>query len=347
MKKKKKIILGIIITHLPIIFIFFILLLVMAAAAGSAGEQYSKNEYELDDDNFQFIFRIVEYNYDARKKYNVLTSVTVAQAIVESGWGKSTISQEANNLFGMKGNYYGQSYTAKKGEIYRKYPTWNESVEDHARLLCNKNYQCNNIKNYKKVLKNLKSGGYSESKDYIEKIEQVIVKYNLTQYDDLSSEQLKQIKDNSYITVNEDNSYISNGSSEKGKAIAEMACTRIGYMYKWGGCHTMKEIKNPNSSSFDCSGLVCWAHYQCGIKVTPMNTTILSGKGKKVSRNSLSTGDIIIFSNNGKYTGIHHVGIYIGQGKMVHAPRTGKPIQITSITKGYYNKQFYCARRLY
>ena len=138
------------------------------------------------------------------------------------------------------------------------------------------------------------------------------------------------------------------GGSEEGRKIVEKALTRLGYMYKCGGCHTEKEIKNPNQKLFDCSGLVNRSFYQCGYNISASNTTkTLVNMGKLVSRSHLSPGDIILFSNNGKESGVHHVGIYKGDGNMVHAPRTGKPIQVSNITTGYYAREYYCARRLY
>lgn len=61
-------------------------------------------------------------------------------------------------------------------------------------------------------------------------------------------------------------------NEELGLAIANKALTRQGYMYVWGGCHTMSEVKNPNQTKFDCSGLVCWAHYQCGVNIGVQST---------------------------------------------------------------------------
>ena len=69
--------------------------------------------------------------------------------------------------------------------------------------------------------------------------------------------------------------------------------------------------------------------------------------GQSVARGNLQAGDIILFSSNGKASGVHHVGIYVGGGRMVHAPRTGETVKVVNITSGYYNNQYYTARRLY
>lgn len=137
------------------------------------------------------------------------------------------------------------------------------------------------------------------------------------------------------------------GDSSLGNAIAQKAMTRIGYMYVWAGAHSMSEISDPKHTRFDCSGLVNWAHYQSGVNIGSNTTKTLAGKGISVSRSSMQAGDIILFSSNGGASGIHHVGIYIGGGNMVHAPSTGKPVQVASLSYSYWQAQWYDVRRLY
>lgn len=135
--------------------------------------------------------------------------------------------------------------------------------------------------------------------------------------------------------------------SSRGLAIANKALTRQGYMYSWGGCHSMSQIANPNWTRFDCSGLVNWAHYQVGVNIGSNTTKSLCGVGTQVDRGSMQAGDIILFSSNGSYSGVHHVGIYIGGNRMVHAPSSGKPVQVASLGNGYWQREFYQARRCY
>lgn len=135
--------------------------------------------------------------------------------------------------------------------------------------------------------------------------------------------------------------------SSRGLAIANKALTRQGYMYSWGGCHSMSQIANPNWTKFDCSGLVNWAHYQAGVNIGSNTTKTLCGVGTQVDRCSMQAGDIILFSSNGSYSGVHHVGIYIGGNRMVHAPSSGKPVQVATLGNGYWQREFYQARRCY
>ena len=137
-------------------------------------------------------------------------------------------------------------------------------------------------------------------------------------------------------------------NEELGLAIANKALTRQGYMYVWGGCHTMSAVKNPNQTEFDCSGLVCWAHYQCGVNIGVQSTKWnLATSGQSVSKANIQAGDIILFSDNGAFSGVHHVGIYIGDNKMVHAPSTGKPVQVADLSYSYWQNEWYTCRRLY
>ena len=138
---------------------------------------------------------------------------------------------------------------------------------------------------------------------------------------------------------------VVSGDSAVGNAIAQKALTRVGYMYVWGGCHSMSEIANPNHTAFDCSGLVNWAYYQSGVNIGSNNTKSLASKGVSVSRNNMQAGDIILFSSNGSTSGIHHVGIYIGNNQFVHAS-TSSGVIISSMNEPYWKKRYNEARRV-
>lgn len=127
--------------------------------------------------------------------------------------------------------------------------------------------------------------------------------------------------------------------SGTGSRIANAALSKKGSNYVWGAS---------GPSTFDCSGLVWWSHRHCGIKFGRTDTKGLSKMGKRVSSlSSAKPGDVLIFSSNGSYSGIHHTGIYIGGGKMVHAPHSGAKVHTSVVTSGYYKKQLYTIRRLY
>lgn len=153
--------------------------------------------------------------------------------------------------------------------------------------------------------------------------------------------------DNSNNQIEDKNDNISSDSIELGLKIANKALTRQGYMYVWGGAHNMTAIKDPNHTEFDCSGLVNWAYYQSGVNIGVQYTGSLVYMGKKVEKEDLQAGDIILFSDNGTVSGVHHVGIYIGGNRMVHAPTTGKPIQVADLNNSYWQREWLVARRLY
>lgn len=115
-------------------------------------------------------------------------------------------------------------------------------------------------------------------------------------------------------------------SSARASAVA-LALSKVGSPYRWGAT---------GPSSFDCSGLVNWAFEQVGIEV-PRTSRALSQAGTPVSRDDLQPGDLVFF-----YSPVSHVGIYIGDGQMVHASTSGKPVAVSSIEGRQYNS----ARRL-
>lgn len=119
---------------------------------------------------------------------------------------------------------------------------------------------------------------------------------------------------------------VTGASSAAGKALA-FAKASIGKPYRYGAA-------GPNA--FDCSGLVMSAFKKAGVTL-PRTSSAQSTVGTAVSRDDLRPGDLVFF-----YSPVSHVGIYIGDGKMVHASTTGQPVQISSIG----NREFHNARRV-
>jgi cell wall-associated NlpC family hydrolase len=115
----------------------------------------------------------------------------------------------------------------------------------------------------------------------------------------------------------------------KGERAARVALSEVGVPYVWGG-------ESPNG--FDCSGLVRFAYEQVGVSL-PHSSYALYDTGRAVSRSNLRPGDLLFFS------GLGHVGIYVGNGRMVHAPQTGQDVQVVSLSGGY-GASFVAARRV-
>ena len=158
-----------------------------------------------------------------QKKTGILASVSLAQFILESGYGKSELAQNANNCFGMKkslsGNTWGNStwdgvsiYTKKTQEQnpdgsyetitadFRKYPCVEDSIADHSAYLLGamngsrKRYEgIAGMTDYKAVAQLIKDGGYATSLSYVQNLCGIIERWNLTQYDSANAAETTQI----------------------------------------------------------------------------------------------------------------------------------------------------------
>jgi cell wall-associated NlpC family hydrolase len=116
-----------------------------------------------------------------------------------------------------------------------------------------------------------------------------------------------------------------------GDRAARLALHAVGVPYRWGG--------SSPSSGFDCSGLVYWTYGRLGIAV-PHSSYALYGRGRRVALSHLKRGDLLFFY------GLGHVGIYIGHGRMVHAPRPGRNVEVVQLRRSYYGRALVGARRL-
>lgn len=109
-----------------------------------------------------------------------------------------------------------------------------------------------------------------------------------------------------------------------------------GTPYAWGG--------NSLSSGIDCSGLLQQGFAKFGINIARVTNDQI-GQGKAVDWDNLQVGDAVFFDTDAGREGPDHVGIYIGGGKMLHAPKTGDVVKVTDITSDYYASRFMGARR--
>ncbi|MEU6035178.1 MULTISPECIES: C40 family peptidase [Actinomadura] len=115
------------------------------------------------------------------------------------------------------------------------------------------------------------------------------------------------------------------------------ARTAINFAYAQLGKPYVYGAEGPNG--YDCSGLTMRAWGAAGVNL-PRVTNSQYAATRRVSFDALQPGDLVFFNSLG------HVGLYIGGGKMIHAPRTGKNVEIVSITSGYYRTNFYGAGRV-
>ncbi|WP_221636228.1 glucosaminidase domain-containing protein [Listeria immobilis] len=175
----------------------------------------------------KFINEIAPHAEKVQKEHGILASITISQAILESNWGESVLAKDGNNLFGIKGAYNGASIKLPTKEHngvvwvgtdakFRAYPSWYESMKDHALLFVNgpswnKHLYAGLINEYdfEKAAIALGKTGYSSDPEYAAKLIELIKKANLNKYDTVYSEPVSEkaikavgavaSKDNSFI----------------------------------------------------------------------------------------------------------------------------------------------------
>lgn len=126
-------------------------------------------------------------------------------------------------------------------------------------------------------------------------------------------------------------------SRPSGEAIAAFARQALGVNYVWGGTDLRRGV--------DCSGLVQQVYKAFGITL-PRVTYDQIGEGAAVGVDKLQPGDLVFFDTDAKKSGPDHVGIYLGAGKFIHAPRTGEKVKISSLGDSYYMQRFMGGRRM-
>lgn len=119
------------------------------------------------------------------------------------------------------------------------------------------------------------------------------------------------------------------------KSVLQRAFTLLGTPYRYGG--------SSPEGGFDCSGLVSYVFRTIGIDLPRVSRAMASQGTRIVSRDALAEGDLVFFGRRGH---IDHVGIYIGNGQFLHAPRTGRDVTVSSLTSGYWAQKYVEARRL-
>ena len=149
--------------------------------------------------NSEFERYVAGYAVNSYAKYKILPSVTIAQAILESGWGRSELATKANALFGIKAGkeWTGKRYNIKTKEVYdgktvteyadfRAYASWGDSILDHNEFLYNLSRYKNVIgeTDYKKACQNLQKDGYATAPTYAQSLIDIIEDNGLFGYDE-------------------------------------------------------------------------------------------------------------------------------------------------------------------
>ena len=133
-----------------------------------------------------------------------------------------------------------------------------------------------------------------------------------------------------------DEAPISEPASASANAVAFRALSLVGTPYLYGG-------ESP-ITGFDCSGFVRFIYRDALRLVLARTAQAQASNGRIVRRRSnLRLGDLVFFNEG---SAIFHVGLYVGEGRFVHAPRTGKNVQLSSLSAGYWAEHFSLARRM-
>lgn len=231
------------------------------SSSGSAPAAELKTEQEV------FIDKVGVMARDDMAKNGILACITIAQAILESGWGKSELAANAKNLFGMKkslsGNTWsgstwgGKSYSKLTQEVYtsgpavvradfRVYESWAESVGDHSAYLAGAKNGSKlryagliGCTDYRKAAQIIKDGDYATAPDYVEKLCRLIEQYNLTDW-------------NSVAAVPAGSGALDDYHTVKWTGMTKRACS--GYMYPDAGSKVTVEVPQGVKSGV-CKGV--------------------------------------------------------------------------------------------
>jgi cell wall-associated NlpC family hydrolase len=124
-------------------------------------------------------------------------------------------------------------------------------------------------------------------------------------------------------------------STAAGTAIARAAQSLIGSPYRYGGA---------GPDAFDCSGLVTYVHRQFGLS-TPRTAAQQYASARPIPRADLQAGDLVFFRLNGAV--VSHVGVYMGNGRFVHAPQSGGLVREAGLDDEFFRNRFAGGGRFY
>jgi peptidoglycan DL-endopeptidase CwlO len=119
------------------------------------------------------------------------------------------------------------------------------------------------------------------------------------------------------------------GRPTLGDRAAQLAVRAVGTPYVWGGA---------GPGGYDCSGLTSWVYGELGVRL-PHNAAAQFDVGRPVERSRLHRGDLLFFD------GLGHVGLYLGRGRMIHAPESGRTVEVVPMA-GHYAARLVGVRRV-
>lgn len=189
---------------LMIILVLIILSLASVAMIGAFSWRHSSSTYSSKSAmQQQFIQALLPSSQEVYRRYQVLPSISLAQAILESNWGESLLASDYYNLYGIKARetephvyletseFVNGTWLTVKGR-FRVYNSWEESVDAHAQLFVygvdwnpSLYHPVLHATDYKQAAEALQVAGYATDPDYANKLIELIERYHLEQYDTL------------------------------------------------------------------------------------------------------------------------------------------------------------------
>jgi cell wall-associated NlpC family hydrolase len=131
----------------------------------------------------------------------------------------------------------------------------------------------------------------------------------------------------------------SNGSHGGAEDVLFRALGLVGTPYRYGG--------NTPAGGFDCSGLIGFVYRDAAGISLPRSTRELIGmRAPSVGRDALRSGDLVFFATSGGRT-VSHAGIYVGDGRFVHAPSSGGTVRLDSLSNTYWQRTYLNAKRVF
>lgn len=263
--------------------------------------------------------------YNAQKTTGMSALAILGIGALESGWGTSNIAKKTNNIWG-----YGATNVNPEGNAHR-YGQMSQGATQFASEFMKTYYNGYGAKsiNSAGTGNNPKGMGYAYTdggaidSSWATQVSSIMGQL----YNTAKSVSGSNTGNSSRSYLNRlsyaNNSNTSSGGSSKGRQIVAAAKQYLGTPYVYGGT---------SSSGVDCSGLVQLAAKASGIDI-PRTTYDQINVGQAVSKNNLQEGDLVFFRGSGGSTSAPgHVGIYIGNGQYIQAPKTGDVVKISNLS---------------
>lgn len=261
--------------------------------------------------------------YEAQQQSGMSALAMLAIGAQESGWGKYPIG---NNIWG-----YGATNDNPSGNAQKYNSLGGGGAAQFATNFMKDYYDGYGAKTISQVGTGNNPGGagyaYNDDGSISSSWTPAVTSIMKTLYNDLKSGGL--LSSGSGTTSQASRGSASNSSSG-GNSLVNSAKKYLGTPYVWGGT---------SPDGFDCSGLMQYVYKQNGINIGRTTYDQIK-EGRAVSRDQLQPGDLVFF---GTSSDPHHVGMYIGDGQYLHAPRTGDVVKISSLSS---RSDYLTARRM-